>query len=304
MKTDKWNSGLARTRNKTFGKISSFFGFTEISDNTWNDLESLMIQADMGVNLSVSIIEKLKDHTKVEGITKVQDLKSIMYKVLRDLLIDAPNINFNPDGPTVILMVGVNGSGKTTSAAKLAKKYQTLGKKVILAAADTYRAAAVEQLQSWGLKLNIRVVAGQPEADPGSVVYDAVSSAVAKNEDLLIIDTAGRLHTRFNLMEELKKVYRVAGKPLEGSPHHVWLVIDSTTGQNALHQAIAFKEAVNVTGVILAKLDSSASGGMAFAIQHELKLPILFAGLGEDEDDLVEFNPEKFISGILSDQFK
>ena len=303
MNKDKWNSGLARTRNKTFGKISNFFGFTEITNEIWDDLEALLIQADMGVSLAIRIIEKLKDQRKELGLTKVHELKDVMHQVLSDLLLKAPELKFNPVGPTVILMVGVNGSGKTTSAAKLAKKFQQQGKKVILAAADTFRAAAVEQLQYWGEKLNIRVVSGQPEADPGAVVYDAVSSAIARDEDILIIDTAGRLHTRFNLMEELKKVYRVAGKPLEGSPHHVWLVIDSTTGQNALHQAIAFKEAVHVTGVILAKLDSSSSGGMAFAIQQELGLPILFAGLGEGEDDLVEFDPEKFISGILSEQF-
>ncbi len=172
-----------------------------------------------------------------------------------------------------------------------------------MAAADTFRAAAVEQLQIWGDRLKIRVISGQPEADPGAVVYDAVASAQARGEDVLIVDTAGRLHTRYNLMEELKKIYRVAGKSLDGSPHHVWLVIDSTTGQNALHQAAAFKEAVQVTGIILAKLDSSASGGMAFAIHQELGLPILFAGLGEGEDDLVEFDPDKFITGILSDQF-
>lgn len=303
MTKNKWNSGLARTRNKTFGKISSFFGFTEISDQTWNDLEALMIQADMGVNLAIGIVEDLKNQSKTEGLTKVQDLKELMHNSLRNLLIEPPPIAFNPDGPTVILMVGVNGSGKTTSTAKLAKRFQQDGKKVFMAAADTFRAAAVEQLQIWGEKLKIRVVAGQPEADPGAVVYDAVASAVARNEDVLLVDTAGRLHTRFNLMEELKKVYRVSGKPLEGAPHHVWLVIDSTTGQNAMHQAIAFKDAVDVTGVILAKLDSSSSGGMAFAIQKELGLPIFFAGLGEGEDDLVEFDPDKFIAGILSEQF-
>ncbi len=303
MKEDKWNSGLAHTRNKTFGKISNFFGFTQITDQTWDELEALMIQADMGVNLAVSIVEKLKEQAKTEGLTKVQELKDYMHQDLRDLLIEPPKLKFDPDGPTVILMVGVNGSGKTTSAAKLAKKFQKLNKKVVMAAADTFRAAAVEQLQSWGEKLDIRVITGQPEADPGSVVYDAVASAVARDEDVLLVDTAGRLHTRFNLMEELKKVYRVAGKPLEGAPHHVWLVIDSTTGQNAMQQAIAFKEAVQVTGIILAKLDSSASGGMAFAIQQELGLPIFFAGLGEGEDDLVEFDPDKFISGILSEQF-
>ena len=187
------------------------------------------------------------------------------------------------------MIVGVNGSGKTTTAAKLGARYQAEGKQVSLAAADTFRAAAIEQLQSWGERLNLRVIAGQPEGDPGAITYDAVQSAISRGDDLLLVDTAGRLHTRFNLMEELKKVHRVAGKALEGAPHAVWLVLDATTGQNALQQAKAFKEAVDVTGVILAKLDSSARGGMAFAIQEALGLPILFAGLGEKAEDLTTF---------------
>ena len=177
--------------------------------------------------------------------------------------------------------MGVNGSGKTTTAAKLGKQFADQRKTVLLAAADTYRAAAVDQLQVWGDRLNLPVITGQPNADPGAVAYDAVQAGPARKADLVLIDTAGRLHTRFNLMEELKKVYRVVGKALPGAPHAVWLVLDATTGQNALHQARAFKDAVKVNGVILTKLDSSARGGMAFAIQRELDLPILYAGLGE-----------------------
>jgi fused signal recognition particle receptor len=182
----------------------------------------------------------------------------------------------------------------------LGQRFQSEGKTLLFGAADTFRAAAVDQLQVWGDRLKVDVIAGAPESDPGAVAFNAVQSGAARKLDLVIIDTAGRLHTRFNLMEELKKVDRVIGKALPGAPHAVWLVLDATTGQNALQQAKAFKEAVDVTGVILAKLDSSARGGMAFAIQHELGLPILFAGLGEKPEDLIPFNPDAFVKGILS----
>jgi fused signal recognition particle receptor len=209
-------------------------------------------------------------------------------------------VNFDGIRPAIILLVGVNGSGKTTTAAKLGKLFSKQGKLVLLAAADTYRAAAVDQLQVWGERLNLPVIAGQPNADPGAVAYDAVQAGLARKFDLVLVDTAGRLHTRFNLMEELKKVYRVVGKALPGAPHAIWLVLDATTGQNALQQARAFKDAVKVNGIILAKLDSSARGGMAFAIQRELGLPILYAGLGEKADDLTPFDPEAFVDGLLS----
>ncbi|MEW6239676.1 MAG: signal recognition particle-docking protein FtsY, partial [Chloroflexota bacterium] len=201
---------------------------------------------------------------------------------------------------SVILLVGVNGSGKTTTAAKLGQRFLAEGRTVLFGAADTFRAAAVDQLQVWGDRLGVPVVAGAPESDPGAVAFNAVQSGVARSVDFILIDTAGRLHTRTNLMEELKKVHRVVGKALAGAPHAVWLVLDATTGQNALHQARSFKDAVGVTGVILSKLDSSARGGMAFAIQRELGLPILFAGLGEKADDLQAFDPAAFVDGILS----
>jgi fused signal recognition particle receptor len=199
------------------------------------------------------------------------------------------------------LIVGVNGSGKTTTIAKLAQYFKSRGKDVLLAAADTFRAAAIEQLQTWGERLEIRVIAGVPEGDPGAVAYDAVSAAVARKADIVLIDTAGRLHTRYNLMEELKKIRRVAAKALPGAPHAVWLVLDATTGQNALQQAQTFKETVGATAVILAKLDSSSRGGMAFAIQSELGLPIQFVGLGETLEDLKPFNRDAFVAGVLGD---
>jgi fused signal recognition particle receptor len=209
-----------------------------------------------------------------------------------------PEIRFE-NRPTIILIVGVNGSGKTTTIAKLTSRFSDSGKKVLLGAADTFRAAAVDQLQVWGDQLKVEVIAGAPESDPGAVAFSAVQAGIARDADIIMIDTAGRLHTRFNLMEELKKIHRVVGKAMTGAPHHVWLVLDATTGQNALQQARSFKETVNVSGVILTKLDSSAKGGMAFAIQHELGTPILFAGLGEKPEDLASFDPESFVDGIL-----
>jgi len=202
--------------------------------------------------------------------------------------------------PTVIFLVGVNGSGKTTTAAKLGRLFSLSGKKVLLAAADTYRAAAIDQLQVWADRLGLPIIAGQPDSDPGAVAFDAIQSALARKFDVVLVDTAGRLHTRYNLMEELKKVHRVVGKALPGAPHLVLLVLDATTGQNALLQAKAFQAAVQVNGVILAKLDSSAHGGMAFAIQKELGLPIYFAGLGEKPEDLTPFDRVAFVEGILN----
>jgi fused signal recognition particle receptor len=195
----------------------------------------------------------------------------------------------------------VNGSGKTTTAAKLGRRFTDEGKRVLLVAADTFRAAAVDQLQVWAERLDVPIIAGKMGADPGAVVYDGIQSALARDFDLVLVDTAGRLHTRYNLMEELKKVQRAAGKALAGAPQAIWLVLDATTGQNALVQARAFKDAVSVTGIILAKLDSSARGGMAFAIQRELGLPVLYAGLGEKAEDLTPFDPQAFVKGILAE---
>jgi len=245
-----------------------------------------------------SVLDALRKRVVDEGIIDSGELRQVLHTELVTRLDPPPPLEFN-NQPTIILIVGVNGSGKTTTIAKLARIFTQQKKHVLMVAADTYRAAAVDQLQVWGERLKVPVIAGQPGADPGAVAYDGVQAALARKSDLAFVDTAGRLHTRFNLMEELKKVNRVVGKSLPGAPHAVWLVLDATTGQNALHQARAFKEAVNVDGVILAKLDSSARGGMAFAIQKELGLPILFAGLGEKPEDLQPFDREAFVSGIL-----
>ncbi len=296
---DKWKTALNRTSKAAFGHLANVFGATDIDEYTWEELEALLVQADLGINTTQEVIAVLQKKTDQEGIIRASELN----KVLRDELIrrldQPPVVDLDSHKPTIVLVVGVNGSGKTTTIAKLGKRYQQQGKKVILVAADTYRAAAVDQLQTWGERLNLPVVAGQQDGDPGAVAYDGIQSAVARGMDLVFVDTAGRLHTRYNLMEELKKVYRVSSKAMPGAPHAIWLVLDATTGQNALLQARAFKEAVNVTGIILAKLNSSARGGMAFAIQKELGIPILFAGLGEKPEDLQEFSRESYVDGIL-----
>jgi fused signal recognition particle receptor len=295
----KWRTGLAKTSKAKFGQIAALFGASEISDDTFEELEALMIQADLGIDTSEEILEALWDRENSEGLIRIEDLESAFEEELRARLTEPTVVNFT-EQPSVVLIVGVNGSGKTTTIAKLGKRYKVEGKQVIFGAADTFRAAAVDQLQVWADRLDIPIITGQHGGDAGAVAYDTVQAAIRRNMDIAFIDTAGRLHTRFNLMEELKKVYRVVGKAMPNAPHAVWLVMDATTGQNALQQAKAFKEAVNVTGVILAKLDSSARGGMAFAIQRELDLPILYAGLGEQPEDLVPFDPDAFVDGILA----
>ncbi len=294
-----WRAGLSKTSGKTFGRLAGLLGATEIKPALWEEIEALLIQGDVGLETTGAVITSLQHLVREQGLTRSDDLQQALRTELISRLISPPSIEWK-NRPSVILIVGVNGSGKTTTIAKLCHFYHQKGLSSLLGAADTFRAAAVDQLLEWGRRMNVEVVSGQPDGDPGSVAFNAVQAGAARKVDLVWIDTAGRLHTRFNLMEELKKVYRVAGKALEGAPHAVWLVLDATTGQNALHQARAFKEAVQVNGLILAKLDSSARGGMAFAIQKELGLPIMFAGLGEKIEDLHPFDPEAFVDGILA----
>jgi fused signal recognition particle receptor len=296
----KWKNGLTRSSRAAFGQIASLLGAAEITDETWEELEALLIQADLGVETTGAVMAALRERVLRDGMVLATDLRNALWAELRTRLDSPPSFTFTQH-PAVILIVGVNGSGKTTSIAKLGKRFSDQGHQVLLGAADTFRAAAVDQLQIWAERVNLPVISGQPGADAGAVAYDTVQAAISRGTDIVLIDTAGRLHTRFNLMEELKKMHRVVGKALPGSPHAVWLVMDATTGQNALQQARAFKDAVNVNGVILAKLDSSARGGMAFAIQKELGLPILFAGLGEKIDDLQPFDPDAFVSGIMGE---
>src|SRR5215216_26530 len=295
---EKWQSGLAKTSKTAFGQLANLLGATEITRETWDDLEALLIQADLGIETTSEVLESLRLTARDQGLIRAEELLEVLHTELRARLDDPPVLQWT-NKPSVIMVVGVNGSGKTTTIAKLGQTFQSEGKTLLLGAADTFRAAAVDQLQVWGDRLGVDVIAGAPESDPGAVAFNVIQSGSARGVDIVMIDTAGRLHTRFNLMEELKKVHRVIGKAMPGAPHAVWLVLDATTGQNALQQAKAFKEAVGVTGVILSKLDSSARGGMAFAIQRELALPILFAGLGEKPEDLVPFDPDAFVTGVL-----
>jgi fused signal recognition particle receptor len=296
----KWIQGLEKTRRFTFGRIAAALGSSEITSDSWDELEALLVQSDLGMDTTSEIIQSLKKQVIEEGLSKSDELLDCLRSELLSRLQTPPSDLLPPPYPHIILMVGVNGSGKTTTAAKLAHRFQQEGKSVIMGAADTYRAAAIDQLEAWGKRLDVPVIAGQQGGDSGAVSYDTVRAALSRKVDIAIIDTAGRLHTRFNLMEELKKVYKVAGKALEGAPSAVWLVLDATTGQNALQQAKAFREAVNINGIILTKLDSSARGGMVFAIQQELGLPILFSGLGEGMEDLLLFDPVAFVNGIFS----
>lgn len=297
---NKWKDGLAKSSKAAFGQIATILGATEITPDTWEDLEALLIQADLGLDTTDQVLTALETKVDRQGLIKTDELKIGLHEELRSLLESPPILDFE-EHPYVIMIVGVNGSGKTTTIAKLGQKYASIGMSVIFGAADTYRAAAIDQLEIWANRLNIPVISGQHGGDAGAVAFDTIKAGISRHTDIVIIDTAGRLHTRYNLMEELKKVKRVINKSMPGAPHAVWLVMDATTGQNALQQARAFKEAVDVTGIILAKLDSSARGGMVFAIESELGLPIIYVGLGEKEDDLQEFDPDAFVDSILAE---
>jgi len=295
---NKWRESLQKTRDVTFGKIATFFGATEIDDNAFDELEELLIQADVGVETTLRLVDTAVEKVDQLGYTKMSQLEDLLKEELATLLFDAKEPDFNQK-PTVIMVAGVNGSGKTTSIGKLAARYKNMGKSVLLVGADTYRAAAADQLEIWAERVGVPIITGQQNSDPGAVTYDGIKSAVSKEIDVVLVDTAGRLHTRYNLMEEIKKVYRVAEKALPGAPHYSWIVIDTTTGQNALRQAEAFGQAVNLNGAILAKLDTSAKGGMVFAIKDQLGLPVIYAGLGERIEDLELFDKTSFIDGIF-----
>ena len=295
----KWRQSLQKTRDVTFGKIATFFGATEINDDTFDDLEELLIQADVGVETTLHLVDLAVEQVDDLGYTRMDQLEGLLKEELSQLLFDAKEPDFNQK-PTVIMVAGVNGSGKTTSIGKLAARYKAMGKTVLLVGADTYRAAAADQLEIWADRVGVPIITGQQDNDPGAVTYDGIKAAIARDFDVVLIDTAGRLHTRYNLMEEIKKVYRVADKAMPGAPHYSWIVIDTTTGQNALRQAEAFGKAVNLNGAILAKLDTSAKGGMVFAIKDQLGLPVIYAGLGERVEDLELFDKDSFIQGIFT----
>lgn len=291
---------LSRTRQSVFGQIASVLGAGDITDETWEDLEAILIQADVGVPTTVFIVDTLREQVRREGLYRADQLFSALRQLLRAILVDPPVFEMEEKRLlTVVMVVGVNGSGKTTTIGKLAHRYKDLGRKVMLAAGDTFRAAAIEQLTIWGQRADVPVIAGQPDGDPAAVAYDSIRAARARGYDMVIIDTAGRLHTKFNLMKELEKIYGVCRKSVHAAPHDVLLVLDAPTGQNALAQAAKFKESVNVSGVILTKLDSTAKGGMVFAIYRELGLPVRFIGTGERIQDLAPFNADQFIDGLF-----
>jgi fused signal recognition particle receptor len=294
-------ASLTRTRQGLFGRIGAIFQATEISDDTWDELESLLIQADLGVNTALRVVDRVRQRVQRDNLKKMEQAREVLKEELTRLLGEPESGNIDaPRMLTVVLVVGVNGSGKTTSIAKLAEYYKRRGRRVVLAAADTFRAAAIDQLKIWGDRVGVEVISQAPGADPGAVVFDAIrASQESRKADLLIIDTAGRLHTKFNLMKELEKVRSVAARQVHAAPHETLLVLDATTGQNAISQASHFKEAVQVTGIILTKLDSTAKGGIVFAIEEELGIPVRFVGTGEKADDFAEFDPKAFVSGIL-----
>ena len=302
LKGGKLRESLARTRGSFFGQITSLLGASEINDVLWDDLEALLIQADVGVDTTLWLVETIKKRVVREGITKAPDVERILKEEMLSLLNNSAAASSTLDRKrllTVVLVVGVNGSGKTTTIAKLANYYQKKGQQVTLAAADTFRAAAIDQLKVWGERAGATVIAHQPGADPGAVVFDSIKSSQARRVTMVIIDTAGRLHTKYNLMKELEKIRGIAAKQVHDAPHETLLVLDATTGQNALSQARYFKESVGLTGVVLAKLDGTAKGGVVFAISRELGVPVRFVGTGEMMEDLMEFDPPAFVDGLF-----
>lgn len=290
---------LTRTRNAVFSRVAGLLGTSEVTNETWDKLEELLVRADVGISTTTYLVDRLRQRARDEAILHADELQAALREELRALLPDPSPLNLGARGRDVVLIVGVNGSGKTTSIAKLAHRWQSQGRDPLLAAADTYRAAAVDQLDIWAKRTGVDIVKGPQGGDPGAVVFDALQAAGSRDKDMVIVDTAGRLHTQYNLMAELEKVRKVAAKNVEGAPHETLLVVDATTGQNALSQARHFQDAVDVTGVVLAKLDSTAKGGMVFAITRELQLPIRFVGTGETLNDLAVFEPDAFIDGLF-----
>lgn len=293
---------LTRTRRSFFGRIGKLLAQEELTDEVWEELEKLLIQADVGVTTTIDLVQAVRDQADSRGLNKASMVEEALRQNLVDTLAASTGSpSYARDGLWVILVVGVNGAGKTTSIAKLAHWHQKQGRKVLLAAADTFRAAAAEQLQMWGQRLGVDVVAHQPGADPAAVVYDAIQAGQARRAQTLVVDTAGRLHTKYNLMQELAKIHRVIKKRIPEAPQENLLVLDATTGQNALSQARYFKKAVDVNGIFLAKLDGTAKGGIVFAIATELDIPIKYVGTGEQLDDMAEFDAQEFVAGLFEE---
>ncbi|HEU5069246.1 MAG TPA: signal recognition particle-docking protein FtsY [Verrucomicrobiae bacterium] len=298
----KFKAALTKTHDKLTHEIKRIVTRSpKLDAATLEEIEVALISADLGLEMTSQIVAAVKKAYESQGTAGLDVLAIARREVENSLAVKEPGLRTATSKPTVVSIVGVNGTGKTTTSAKLANLVQTQGQTALLAACDTFRAAAIEQLKLWGTRLNVEVVAGAYHADPAAVAHDAITAALARQADYLFIDTAGRLHTKHNLMQELQKVHRVIGKQLEGAPHEVLLVLDAATGMNALTQAREFNKAVPLTGLIVTKLDGTSKGGMVVAIQKELGIPIKFVGLGEKADDLQPFDPKEFAQALFEE---
>lgn len=301
----KYDEGLKKTRNEFVSQLNMLgIKYTKVNEEYFEELENLLIMADIGVKTVMDFMDRLKDRVKKEKITDTKYLNEVIVDELFIIYVNnetiTDKININPDGPTVILLVGVNGVGKTTTIAKLAYKYINEGKKVMMIAGDTFRAGAVEQLHIWADRTGA-LFYGKENIDPAGVIYDGLDEAIKNDVDIVLIDTAGRLHNKVNLMKELEKINKVIGSKIPGSPQETLLVIDATTGQNGIMQASAFKEITNITGIVLTKLDGTAKGGIVLAIKESVGIPVKFVGLGEKMEDLIPFDIENYIYGLFKD---
>lgn len=292
--------GLNKTRNSIMGGVDTVLGaFTKIDEDLFEELEEVLIMADLGVETTMSVIEALRKRVKREGITDPAAIKDLLADEISSILLDGCEGEYEIKKPCVMLVIGVNGVGKTTTIGKLAHIYKEKGDSVLLAAADTFRAAAIDQLEIWGQRGGIDVIKHEENSDPAAVVFDAVNAAKARKTDLLICDTAGRLHNKKNLMDELKKIFKVIEREYPEANKEVYLVLDATTGQNAMQQAKIFKEVADITGIVLTKLDGTAKGGIVVAIKNELKIPVRYIGVGEGIEDLQKFNAESFAKALF-----
>ena len=297
---DKLMSGLSKTREKLADKLDELLhGSVKIDDELLDELEETLIMSDVGTKTTEKLMEDLRKGVRKAEINSADDVKKFLSNQIREILIGEEGVTAEVDPPKVILMIGVNGAGKTTTIGKLSAYYAERGKKVMVAAADTFRAGAIEQLEIWANRTGAEIIKHSEGSNPSSVALDAARSAVAKNVDVLIVDTAGRLQNKFNLMEELKKINRIIGKGIPGAPHEVLLVLDATTGQNALRQAELFAKSADITGIVLTKLDGTAKGGMIIGIKEELNIPVKWVGVGEGLDDLRPFNAKEFADALF-----
>ncbi|MDD2321017.1 MAG: signal recognition particle-docking protein FtsY [Geobacteraceae bacterium] len=298
---ERLKKGLSKTHESLVGRIDTLLlGKKKIDAETLEDLEEILITADIGLATTVELVSSLEQRLKRNELQDGEALKiALREEMLTRLKANSANLDTGSSSPFVIMVIGVNGVGKTTTIGKLAGKLSSEGKKVLLVAADTFRAAAVEQLEIWGERVGVDVIRHKHGADPAAVVFDGCKAAVARGADVLIVDTAGRLHTKVNLMEELKKIRRVVGREIPGGPHETLLVLDAATGQNAISQTRIFKEAADVTGIALTKVDGTAKGGIVVAISSEFKIPVRYIGIGEGIDDLREFDPEQFVQALF-----